>query len=169
MHRKPVSRLAVAAALLMIGQCLPLPRARAKVAKKEAARPDVRLFDTTSPSLRALSSNAMSGKNAWVSVPEGALTHTFKGDAVFMNDRVAIVLRNKGQGAEVYGRGPLSVKLRATLTPTQKVTKLARVRITNNDPSEAAVDATYEAPGGKTVTVGYRLKMGQALDRKSVV
>ena len=148
--------------LFVIAWNLPLPCVQGKVAKKEAATADVRLFDTTSPSPRAFSSDALSGKNAWVSVPEGALTHTFKGDTVFLNDRIAIALRHKGSGAELYGRGPLGMKLRAILSPTQKVTKLARVRITSNDPSEAAVDATYDAPGGKTVTVAYRLKMGQA-------
>ena len=162
MHRKPVSRLVVAAALLVIGRYLPLRCAQAQIAKKKMSRPYVRLFDTTSPSPRALSANALSGKNAWVSVPQSALTHTFKGDTVFLNDRVALALRRKGGGAEVYGRGQGGMKLRAILTPTQKVAKLARVRIARNDRSEVAVDATFEAPGGKAVTVGYRLKMGQA-------
>jgi len=132
------------------------------MAKKKAPRPDVRLFDTTSPSPRALSSKTLSRRNAWVSVPEDTLTHTFKGDTVLLNDRLALVLRHKGSGAELYGRGPLGMKLRAILTPTQKVTRLARVRITSNEPSGATVYATYEAPGGKAVTVSYRLKMGQA-------
>jgi len=132
------------------------------MAKKKAPPPDVRLFDTTSPSPRALSSNALSRGIAWVSVPEDTLTHTFKGDTVLLNDRVALVLRHKGSGAELYGRGPLGIKLRAILTPTQKVTKLARVRITSNKLSEVTVYATYEAPGGKAVTVAYKLKMGQA-------
>ena len=147
--------------MLVIGHCLALPCARAQTAKKKAASPVVRLFDTTSHSPRALSSNSLSGKNAWVSVPRGALTHTFKGDTVLLNNRVALVPRHKGSGAELYGRGPLGMKLRAILSPTQKVTKLARVRITGNSPGEVAVDATFEAPGGKAVTVGYRLKMGQ--------
>lgn len=165
-HPKLVRRLVVTAALVVLGRPLPLPCAQANTpheptAKKEAPAAGVRLFDTGNPSAESLSAEALSKKAGWIAVPQDRVKHTFKGDAVLLNDRIAVALRHKAGGAEVYGQGAKGMKLRALLRPTESVTKLSSVRITKNKPSEVAVDATFQAPGGKAVTVGYKLKIGQ--------
>ena len=127
----------------------------------EPPTPDVRLFDTMRPSAGPISGKAMSLKSGWTRVDEDTRKHAFKGDTVFMNDRIAVVLRRKGRGAELYGRRATGMTLRAVLAPDQGATACSRVKIVKNEQREVAVDATFEAGGGKTATVGYALKMGQ--------
>jgi len=124
-----------------------------QVAKAAAAAASVRLFDTT---------NHPAGPASWTAVPQDNVKHAFKGDTVFLNNKIAVVLRRKGSGAEVYGRGPAGMKLRAVLSPAQGAVKLSSVRITKNEQTGVAVDATFQASGGRAVTVAYGLKIGQA-------
>jgi len=133
------------------------------VAPAEPPPPDVRLFDTMQSSAETLSSEAMSSRIGWARVDEDDVKHAFKGDTVFMNDRIAVVLRRKGREAEVYGRGAKGMTLRAKLAPDEGVGALSDVTITKNEQGEVAVDATYATARAKaeTVTVGYALKMGQ--------
>jgi len=121
----------------------------------------VRLFDTGTPSPQPLSPEAIAKKDGWAEVPEDKLDHAFKGDAVVVNDGIAFVLRRSGRGAEVHGK---SGKMRALLTPAgeARIARLASLKITENSPGGVAVDAAFEAEGGKSLAVGYELKMGQA-------
>ena len=50
-------------------------------------------------------------------MPEDKTDHAFAGDAVLMNDRLAVVFRRGGPGAEVYGLGQEGFTLRAVLAP----------------------------------------------------
>ena len=60
---------------------------------RAGAPPQVRLFDTGISSPTPLSANALSAKAQWTRVPEDETAHRFQGDAVLMNDRLAVVLR----------------------------------------------------------------------------
>ena len=96
-------------------------------------------------------------------MPEDDTTHKFLGDAVVLNDRLALVARRGGPGAELYSleaQGPL---LRAVLTPAGAVPpgKLASIKIAGNEPGEVAIDVTFQSPGGKTLGLRYELAMGQ--------
>ena len=58
---------------------------------------DVLLFDTGAALAGELPSAALAGKAGWVKVEKDAAPGQFKGDVVFLNGRIAVVLR-KGNG-----------------------------------------------------------------------
>jgi hypothetical protein len=135
----------------------------------------VRLFDTGAPSPGPLSGEALSSRTGWTEVPEDNLTRKFKGDAVFMNDRLACVLRRRAGGAEVYSIGPSGAAKRAVLAPAggakaatppssatlSSLTTLSSFRIVENNPSAAVADAVFATADGKALTLRYALKVGQ--------
>ncbi|HUS90412.1 MAG TPA: hypothetical protein VM695_01135, partial [Phycisphaerae bacterium] len=57
------------------------------------ASPFVRLYDTAKPSPQPLAPGVVAKRTGWRLVPEGDRTHRFTGDAVFANDKLAVVLR----------------------------------------------------------------------------
>ena len=76
-----------------------------KEAQAVAADAGVRLFDTGATSADPLSAAALSQKSGWTQLPEDQVKHEFAGDAVFLNNRVALALRRGGRGAELYSAG----------------------------------------------------------------
>ncbi len=123
----------------------------------------VRLFDTVVSSSEPLPADALSRRDGWSEVPENEVAYGFKGDAVFCNDRLALLLRRGARGAEVYSVGPKGARMRALLAPVVGTLtgKLASVTVVANDPSSVAVDATFKGANGKELTLSYRLKIGQ--------
>ena len=84
-----------------------------------------------------------------------------------MNDRLAVVLRKGGPGAEVYSIGPKGATLRATLTPLAAADNrctvvLDAVTVAANDPAAVAVDADCRTAAGAAVRLRYELAVGQA-------
>ena len=79
------------------------------------------------------------------------------------NGKLAVVLRRKGRGAEVYAAGPKGFTMRAELVGVGQApaTALTLVRIVENNPGSVAVDATFKAAKGGALTIGYELKLGQ--------
>ena len=136
-----------------------------KMVKAEQAGAGVRLYDTGAASPGPLSPSAITARTGWTQVPEDNVLHTFKGDTVLLNNRLAVVLRKRGRGAEVYAAGPNGMARRAALLPAAghaAPEQLAAVKVTENGPGAAAVDATFSAAGGeKRLTVNYALAMGQ--------
>ncbi len=135
-----------------------------KMVKAEQAEAGVRLYDTGAASPGPLSPSAMAARTGWTQVPEDNALHTFKGDTVLLNNRLAVVLRKGCRGAEVYAAGPNGMTWRAALLPAAEraaAEHLAAVTVTENGPGAAAVDATFAAGGGKRLTVNYALAMGQ--------
>jgi hypothetical protein len=130
--------------------------------QQELAMAGVGLFDTTAPSAAPLTGSALAKRDGWTAIPEDNTTHAFKGDAVLMNNRLALVLRAKGNSAEFYSIDPAGIEQRATLKPAiAGPATLAGVKILENSPASAAIEATFKAADGKLLTVGYELKMGQ--------
>jgi len=82
---------------------------------EEADNPAVRLFDTGTPSAKPLTEEAVAKRAGWKLVPEDDLTHQFTGDAVLLNDKLAVVLRTAGRMAEVYSSTEKGAKLRASV------------------------------------------------------
>lgn len=129
----------------------------------------LKLFDTRSPldssSFASVLSNAEQNQG-WLAVPLGAINHAFEGDAVLVNDRLAIVFRRGTAGAEVFGRqsdfvsGPdfgceveSSQQQQTQLLPRAVLCaggapgalKLASFSIFRNTASEMAIDAYFDA------------------------
>jgi hypothetical protein len=86
---------------------IPLARAEAPLA--------VQLFDTGQSSAVPLTPDAFSKRDNWTLLREDTTQHTFKGDVAVLNGKIAIVLRQKGRGAEVYAANPNGMAMRAEL------------------------------------------------------
>jgi hypothetical protein len=126
----------------------------------------VAVFDTGDSSPAPLSGQAMASKAGWTQVPEDKTDHAFRGDAVLSNDRIAVVFRPGGPGAEVYASGPTGPVLRAVLAPmANQAARLASLAIPENTAGQAALDAAFAAPDGKQATVRFELQAGQVFFR----
>ncbi len=125
---------------------------------------EVRLFDTGSPAAGPIKADALAKRAGWTQIPEDQTQHAFKGDAVVLNERLAVVLRKRGSGAEIYSltaQGPVS---RASVTPCAKAPaqNLTAVGIIANDAQSVSIDATYQgAASAAPIAVNYELKVGQ--------
>ena len=126
------------------------------------------LFDTGAPSPDPLPLRSLAAKTGWSLVPEDTTEHRFQGDAVLLNDKLTIVLRANGPGAEVYSQTPTGLRPRAVITasPTAatSVTGISSVRVIENNPGAVMVDAAFETtPGAAPCSAAYRLTTGQGI------
>ena len=130
------------------------PAARAVAAPPS---PFVKLFDTRSASPARLPADALVTKAGWVAVAPDKRDHAFAGDAVFANDKLAIALRRKGAGADVYTVGPAGLVHRAVLTPKAApaglATALTALKIVHNTPAAVELAATFRTQAGTSATV----------------
>ncbi len=124
-----------------------------KEAQAVAADAGVRLFDTGAASADPLSAAALSQKSGWTQLPEDQVKHEFAGDAVFLNNRVAVALRRGGHGAELYSAGAEGWKERAVLVPVGQgptdpgKIQLSSVKVVENNPGDVKVEAAFQADG----------------------
>jgi hypothetical protein len=123
----------------------------------------VRFFDTGIPSPAPLTGDILSKKEGWTAIPEESEQPVFKGDAVLMNERLALVFRTGATGAEVYSVGPGAPTLRTVLAPTGEATAsgLSSFKLVENSAGAGTLEACFSAAGNKTVSVRYELKAGQ--------
>jgi hypothetical protein len=123
----------------------------------------VQIFDTGTATSTPITSEVLSKRDGWTVLPEDKTEHTFKGDAVVSNGKLAVVLRQKGRGAEVYSVGAKGLTSRAELVAASDApaVALSSVKITENSPSGAAVDATFKTSTGGSLTLGFELKPGE--------
>lgn len=154
-HRTPPARV-----LSLLAVCC---GALLALAQDEA--PLTRLFDTGSSSAEPLSEEALAQRTKWHLVPEDTIQHPFSGDAIFLNDKLAVVLRKQGRGAEVYARGTGRLRPRATLglaeTLTAPADLLGAIKIVENSSSAVMIEATF---AGKTpAALRFRLTTGEAI------
>ena len=141
------------------GEYVPYEKAR----REEIAAAAVAVFDTGAASSAPLTGEVVTRKAGWTPLPEDAANVHFRGDAVLANDRLALVLRQGAQGAEVYGLGPKGPTLRAVLVPVgaEAGAKLQSVQIVASDPTQAAVDVAFRSAGGQNLKMRFELAMGQ--------
>ena len=124
--------------------------------------PRARLHDTGAPAADPMTAAAMAARTGWRAVAGGVRAHGFAGDAVFLNGRLALVLRQRGRGAEVYARGAGGLRHRATVAPDGAVS-LASVKVVQNDGGAVALDARFAAEAGGPRAVRFRLTAGAVL------
>jgi len=131
-------------------------------APHRAQAASVSVLDTGAASADPLAPNIVSERKGWAAVPEGEAAHKFKGDAVLSNERLTIVLRPNGPGAEVYAHGPKGPSLRAVLAPaSDAAARIASVAVGKIAADAAGLDATFQTPDGKTLAVRFELTAGQ--------
>jgi len=135
----------------------------AKIAQDEATAAAVKLFDTGKSSPAALSAGALEKPVGWTQLPEDQTDHRFAGDAVLINDRLALVLRRGQAEAELYAYGDQGFVPRAALAPLPYAAdnRLESIAIVENSPSEVSVDALFKSPQGKSLALRCELTMGQ--------
>jgi hypothetical protein len=126
------------------------------------------LFDTGSRSPRPLAPKTLDAKEGWTLVAEDDTEHAFQGDAVLLNDKLILVLRRQGPGAEVYSQTPDGPKLRAVVMAAPPkaiaITGASSVRIVENNPGAVMVEADFHVDGQTgTCTASFRLTTGQAM------
>jgi hypothetical protein len=157
----------IAVGLCSVGTSVGRAQDAAAEAEYQPGTPFAYLFDTGSASLGRLSAQAVAAKTGWTLVPEDTTEHTFQGDAVLLNDKLTVVLRRKGPGAEVYSQTAEGAVLRAVVmaaTKTAKaVTGVFSMRIVENNPGAVMVDATFQTNDAGACSAGYRVTTGQAM------
>jgi len=126
------------------------------------------LFDTGSTSPRLLSARAPAAKEGWTLVPEDDTEHAFRGDAVLVNDKLTVVLRSKGPGAEVYPQTAGGARFRAVVMAADRtavmVKGISSVEIVENNPGAVELNVTFQTDGAAgRFSAGYRLTTGQAM------
>lgn len=139
--------------------------AHQEAARQEAAAAAVKLFDTGEAATVPLTGDAIARRSGWSQVPEDKTDHSFRGDTVVANDRLVLVLRRGGPGAELYSQGVDRPALRAVLTPegAEAAGRLTSLAIVENGPGEVTIDAAFQSAAGKTLGARFGLAMGQVV------
>jgi hypothetical protein len=139
----------------------------AAAADYEPGAPSTYLYDTGASSAGLRSAAKLDPKAGWTLVPEDNLTHKFRGDAVVLNDRLALVLRPAGTGAEVYGQTSRGPKYRVEISPRavagRPPASLASLQIAENGPAAVALAASFAMAGGGSCSLKYRITAGQMI------
>lgn len=131
--------------------------------REQMAIAGVSLFDTLTHSGEPLTGEGLAKRAGWTQVPEDDTRHVFKGDAVLMNNHLALVLRARGAGAELYSIERQRIVKRSILRPAADAAlELAGVKILENSPGSSTIEARFKAPDGQLMTMGYEARMGQA-------
>jgi hypothetical protein len=153
----------VAGAVAIPAGCRRQPAAAPKAA--EIAGPFTRLFDTGAALSGTLTAAGLSAREGWTSVAEEVTAHSFAGDAVVVNDKLALVLSPMGVGGSLYSRGGQALKLRATLAPVgdDGEMTLAGLTISENSSAAVALECAFKSKAGRTAAVTYRLTTGANL------
>ncbi|HOY58136.1 MAG TPA: hypothetical protein PK640_08355 [Verrucomicrobiota bacterium] len=133
-------------------------------ARAEEVIPFTRLFDTSIASVQPLSDEAIAKRTGWTLVPEDKVDHPFSGDAVLVNDKLAVVLRKQGRGAEVYSRAANGLKNRATVghigAGLTFADSISALKIVENNSSAVMVQA---AGKDKAAALSFRLTTGESI------
>ena len=125
------------------------------------------MFDTETSSAGLLPAAKLDPKAGWTLLPEDDLTHKFRGDVAILNDRLVVVLRSAGAGAEIYGQTPTGPKYRVEISPRrqpgEKPTELTSLKIIENGPAAVALSASFGMVGGNSCSLKYRITAGQMI------
>ena len=140
----------------------------AGIAEYQPGTPFTYLFDTGSRSAHPLSPKALAAKDGWTLIPEDETEHEFQGDTVLTNDKLAVVLRREGPGAEVYSQAAGGARFRAVVMSAPRkavaVTGAPSLRIVENGLGAVMVEADLQGDGQSgACTAAFRLTTGQAM------
>ncbi|MEW6354941.1 MAG: hypothetical protein AB1696_01330 [Planctomycetota bacterium] len=134
-------------------------------AQQQADDPCTYLFDTVAPLPEAVTGPVPG--TGWKPVAEGDLTHAFAGDAVFLNNKIAVVLRKAGTGVEVYSRVAQGLVRRVVVAPCGREgappPRLSSSAVKENSRSAMGIDAAFGAQDGDAASVTFRLTTGDVM------
>jgi hypothetical protein len=157
--------LAVVAAAIPVGCRRQPPAPPPAPQAAEMAGPFTQLFDTQVPLSGTLTASDLSARQGWSPVAEDVTAHSFAGDAVVVNDKLALVLPPKGIGAALYSRVGQTLRPRATLAPVSDDGEmtLAGLKISENGSAAVALECAFTSKSGSRAAVTYRLTTGANL------
>ncbi|RJP29946.1 MAG: hypothetical protein C4527_10740 [Candidatus Omnitrophota bacterium] len=124
---------------------------------QETGAPFTYVLDTNSISTNPISTQTLNKKNGWTLLAEDDTAHPFKGDVVFLNDKIAVIVRQKSHGVEIYSLIDGQSARRATLfAQTSSPETLSSLEILENNPGAVEIKANY-----KIISIGLRLTTGE--------
>ncbi len=127
--------------------------------------PFTQVFDTTAGHTLPLADSAIAERKDWTLVPEDTIEHRFSGDAVLLNDRLAVVFRRVITGAEVYAKSAGGWKRRANLyhlaTLAAAADEQTAFKLIEN--TSGAVMLQVEFGGNRPAALRFRLTTGEAI------
>ncbi|MFB3788923.1 MAG: hypothetical protein ACE15F_21395 [bacterium] len=132
-------------------------------AKEDAATPFTLIFDTGTASPQPLAGEALIQRAGFTPVEEDILDHTFQGDAVLLNDKIAVVVRQNGAEVELYSKSPDTFTPRASFSPggSQRANQIHSIQIKENTSSALSVNVTFAMRGGTAASLLLELTLGQ--------
>jgi len=121
------------------------------------------IYDRCESSHTDMSPKEIEEKRTWEAVAEDTLDHTFKGDAILMNDRLAIELSRSRIGVSVYSRSAAGFKPRVSLASAKWIhERPSAVKIIENSAAAVCVEATFKSGDGAS-SVRMRLTAGDMM------
>jgi hypothetical protein len=156
----PLTGIAVAV-LTLLGAHAVRNTAAAEAARN-APSAGVQVYDANSASAAVQPGSALLSRTGWTQVAEDEITHTFKGDAVLMNDRIACVLRRGASGIEIYSMQPKEPVMRSLLSPLNEAgtALLSSVRVVENSAESATAEAGFVGSSGQRLVLRCELRAG---------
>jgi hypothetical protein len=125
--------------------------------------PITRLFDTGTPSSEPLTGEKLAKPAGWKQVSEDITNHNLLGDALLLNDKVALVLRKQAQGPELYSKTTGAFTQRATLgyaaNHSSPLSPPGSVTIVENSSGAVKIEARF----GGNAALRFRLTAGEAI------
>ena len=123
---------------------------------------NVVLYDTGSPAAAPIAPVDIEKKAGWTRLAEDKLDHAFRGDAVLVNNRLAVAIRRKAGCADVYTLGKGGAVRQCVLRPAADAAgEAATFKTLANNPGEVTIEASYKGKDGAPLTMGLTLRMGQ--------
>lgn len=101
-----------------------------------------RLYDTKTPSDRLISEESLKQHAGWALIAEENTTHSFTGDAVMLNDKLAVVARKQGRAVEIYTSSETGIQSRAHLLGAAGE-PLQAVKIAENNFGAVALNVSF--------------------------
>ena len=107
-----------------------------------------------------------SGKKDWERVSPGTVAHSFRGDVVIENDRIAVLFSRRSGGPLVLPKpvpqeGTDRTRLITVAPGGEQATSLSQVEIRKNSEDEVALEVSSRTQGGKAVRTSYSLARGR--------
>src|ERR1051325_8997794 len=146
---------------VVVGAALPLA---GRAAPAPLAEPSTYLCDAPDSPVSALAGEWLSRMNGWSRLEEDDKTHAFRGQPVFMNDKIVAVLEGDSPVLAVYSRQTQGSKLCARLQPIcdgRSDMKRTSVVIKENGRSAVAIEVSFGSPRNQTHQFPYELNAGE--------
>ncbi|HRT95832.1 MAG TPA: hypothetical protein P5532_15490 [Planctomycetota bacterium] len=149
--------------------CLALAAsALALAAEKEADTPFCRIFDTGTRFVARPSAEDVAKRTGWQQIPDGDLTHKFRGDVALVNDRLTAILSSGACNLHVYSRATAGICCRGSALifgPSEGRGAVALLpnsfRAVENTPGAVAVEALYHVKAQPVAR--FRLTTGEGV------